>query len=154
MTYKEAKAWAEDLCSRAEYSSGEIRQRLLRKEISPDIAERIISELICARFIDDARFARAFVHQKVKYARWGRRKIAAALFQKGVGREQINDALNEIDHDEYIEGLAELLRSKMRSLRVNADNLNFESKRKLYNFAAQRGFESSAVGEAMGKWRI
>ena len=116
ITAIEAKAWAEDLCSRAEYASGEIRERLIRKGLSPAVADRITGELIEARFIDDARFARAFVRDKTAFARWGKQKIIAALYQKRVGREEISEAIDEIDNDAYVDGLADLLRAKLRSL--------------------------------------
>lgn len=148
-TLQQATAWAEDLCSRAEYSSGEIRRRLIAKGISPDEADTVVAALIERRFIDNARFARAFVREKLSFARWGRHKIAAALASKGVGRDIIREALDEIDPDEYQTVLQDLLKAKLRSLRAEPTQIDWSMRTKIYRFAASRGFESSAISSAL-----
>lgn len=149
MTAEAARVWAEELCSRAEYAGGEIRERLIRKGLAPNVADRIVDALVETRFIDDRRFARAFVRDKVRYSHWGKRKVMLALYQKRVDRDIIDDALSEIDEEEYIGGLATLLRSKLRSIGDGDDTLSYETKTKLYRFAASRGFESSAISRAI-----
>lgn len=149
LTIEAARAWAEDLCSRAEYASGEIRERLLRKGLSVSDAQKIVDSLIDTRFIDDARFARAFVRDKVNFSRWGKKKIALALYQKRVPRDIIRESIDEIDEDTYIKGLVELLASKMRSLGIESEELDYETKSRLYRFAASRGYESSSISAAL-----
>lgn len=148
---EKAKEWAEDLCSRAEYSSGEMRLKLIRKGLQRAEAEKIVTALLKTRFIDDSRFARAFVRDKVGYSRWGKNKVAMALMAKGVSRDVASEAISEIDEDEYIEGLAQLLESKMRSVGATPDNLGYEARAKLYRFAASRGFLSSDIGKALNR---
>lgn len=136
----------EDLCARAEHSSGEIMQKLLRLGISPGDAERIVRSMTERRFIDDGRFARAFARDKMEYARWGKRKIALALYQKRVPRELINEALDDIDNDRYLAILDELLRAKRRTL---PEPDTYEGRTKLYRFAASRGFEPDLIAAAI-----
>lgn len=144
-----ALEWAEDLCSRAEYSSGEIRGRLLRKGLSAADADRIVDLLVDLRFIDDARFARAFIRDKVSFARWGRKKIVAALYQKRVTRGIIEECMEEIDGDEYMKRLVEVIESKLRSMSLDIEDLQYDDKVKIYRFAASRGFESSSISRAL-----
>lgn len=148
MEYEAATVWAENLCSRAEYSSGEISQRLVRKGVSKDVADKIVGELIRKRFIDDARFVRAFVRDKISHCRWGRIKVKNALFKKGVDREIIERILSAINEDKYTLVLRDLLRAKLRSLK--SDGSDSDVRARLYRFAASRGFEASVISRAVG----
>ena len=134
-----------ELCNRGEYSSGEIRSRLMRKGLSSADIDRIIDILTDRRLIDDARFARMFVHDKIVFARWGRRKIALALYQKKVGRQIIADVLADIDMNEYKEALEKVIEAKMRSLGLTAGQLDYESRAKVFRYAASRGFEPDLI---------
>ena len=146
---EQAERWAESLCSRAEYASGEVRQKLLAKGLTSTVAERIIENLRKNRFIDDARFAHAFARNKVEYGRWGRKKIASALMTKKVDRDIIRDALDDIDPDTYIQAIEGLLEAKLRSMHIDVHSLDYAAKAKLYRLAISRGFETSAITSAL-----
>lgn len=145
-TLQQAMARMEELCARAEHSTGEIMQKLLRMGISPADAGRIVQSMTERRFIDDSRFALAFARDKMEYSRWGKRKIALALYQKHVARELIDDALDNLDEDRYRTILAELIQAKKRTI-AEADT--YEGRTKLYRFAASRGFEPDLIAEAL-----
>ena len=76
------------LCSRGEHSSGEMLEKMRRWGLSEEAQARIMERLLRDRYVDDERFAHAFVNDKVKYNKWGRRKIEQALWQKGVDEER------------------------------------------------------------------
>lgn len=139
-----------DACVRAEYCSGELREKLRRWRIDSGEAARIVERLSAERFVDDARFARAFVRQKSVLARWGRRKIACALAAKRVDRDIIAEALGEIDPAGYAEGLLALLAAKARSLGPEA-LATYEGRTRLYRYAASRGYETEAISQAIRK---
>lgn len=144
---EQALIWAEEVCSRAEYATGEIRERLIKKGLAPAVADKIITSLVSRRFIDDARFSRAFAKDKIYGAKWGKRKVAAALFQKRIPRDTIADTLSEIDPDAYQAVLSDLLRAKIRSLKV--DTLDYDTKMRLFRFAAGRGFDASDISKTL-----
>jgi len=141
-----AQIRAEELCARADYSSGEIRNRLIRWGINPEEACRIINRLIDTRFIDDERFARAFIRDKIEYARWGKRKIALALYQKHVPRDIIENVLDEVDDDTYTAALSAVLATKRRT---TTDPDTYEGRTKLFRHAVSRGFEPSLIAEIL-----
>lgn len=142
MTPEAAQIRAEELCVRAEHSSGEIREKLLKWGIFPGDAERIVSAMIKTRFIDDARFARAYVRDKIEFARWGKRKIALGLYQKKVSRDIIRETLDEVDDEKYRAALRVALASKKRTI---SDPDTYEGRTKLFRFAASRGFEPDII---------
>lgn len=135
----------ETLCAASEQCRADLREKLRRWQV--DDADRIIDELARRKFVDDARFARAYVRDKYRFARWGRAKIVMGLRAKHIGRDDIDEALSEIDADEYESILATLLRAKVRMARIADD---YEGRGKLFRFAASRGFESSLVSRLIG----
>ena len=102
------------------------------------VADRLEEE----GYINDARFARAFVHDRTLYERWGRMKTRQALMQRGITPSLINEALQTIDEDLYSGTLRELLKTKARTTKAAT---TFELRQKLMRFAASRGFETHLV---------
>ncbi|MDR1680047.1 MAG: RecX family transcriptional regulator [Prevotellaceae bacterium] len=144
LTYEQALHRAAALCTASEKCSADINEKLLAWGINPSDAEKIIDYLTKEKFLDDARFAHAFVRDKFRFNKWGRQKIAFALKMKNISPALIADALAEIDSEVYCETLVELLRAKQRGMKFKNDA---DRRAKLYRFALSRGFELSAVGE-------
>lgn len=144
---EEALARLEELCARAEHCTGEIRERLWKWGIASDIQEKIIDSLIDGRFVDDTRFARAFVNDKVRFARWGRRKIAYALAAKRIDHEIIRDSIAEIDEETYLENLQDLIEAKAKSI----GNGTYEQREKILRFIVGRGYEPSLASDLIRK---
>ncbi len=132
----------EALCSRAEHCLFELQEKLRQWGIAPAAAEEIISKLELEGFVDNRRFARAYCSDKFRFSRWGRVKIRHGLALKHVAKEVIEEALAEIDEEDYRALLEGLLRSKMRLLE---DPRSYASRAKMARFAAMRGFEASIV---------
>lgn len=138
----------EELCVRAEHCSGEIIRKLRTWHIAPEDIEAIVASLRKRRFIDDARFARAFVRDKYRFNRWGRMKIRLELRAKGVDQDIIDEAMDEIDDDIYREGLLEFLRARSRSYENEEP---YARRQKLLRAGAARGFEIQIITETIKK---
>ncbi|MBD5214867.1 MAG: RecX family transcriptional regulator [Bacteroidales bacterium] len=132
----------EELCARSEQCSYEAYSKLAKWGISSAMADKIVNRLIAKRFIDDGRYAEAFVRDKVVYNRWGFVKIRMALRMKKIDSELIAAAIEAVDEDEYHNSLIETLRAKSRTL---GSPLTFEDKQKLLRHAASRGFEPGLI---------
>lgn len=154
LTSQEAYSKLIDLCSAGEYSTGEALERLRGWGVTGREAFNIVQRLVNERFIDDERFARAYVRSKINYSGWGRVKIRQALAQKGVERELIELALDcEVNIDVYHSNLAAALRSKARSM---PKVLDADCRARLLRFAIGRGYEPGLVMEMLPEedfWR-
>lgn len=128
----------EDLCARAETSSGEARAKLRTWGVPSTEAEKILTSLIQRRYIDDARFAGAYVRDKYRYSRWGRRKIALSLRAKGIDDDTIAGALDTIDPDEYAAALRSVIMAKIRVAGIPQD---YDARMRLLRAAVARGYE-------------
>lgn len=136
-----------DLCARSEQSTGEIRLKLSRKGIFGQRADSIISRLVADRFVDNARFARAFTADKVRFALWGRRKIRMALAAKGIDAPDISEALAGIDEEEYALALMKAAKGKARGM----DIADYDSRVRLFRSLASRGYESDAITRTIAR---
>ena len=108
--------------------------------------EKIITRLIEEKFINEARYCRAFVNDKVRFNRWGRIKIRAALSEKRLPRELVNEAIDNIDEEQYMASLAEVIAAKRRELKGKDD---YTAQQKIMRYAASRGFEPSLIIKAI-----
>lgn len=126
------------LCARSEQCRHDIHMKLIRTRLSETDRKKILDYLIDNRFVDDARYARAFANDKVRFSAWGRRKIAAALAAKRIARPLIADALDAIEPDDYREAALRAARSKASAL----DLSEYEDRCRLMRHLLQKGFES------------
>lgn len=134
-------------CVASEKCSGDIERKLRDWEAPEEFFEEIILRLIAEKFIDDLRFAKAFVNDKYKFNRWGKTKIKHHLRQKLLPDNIINDALSYIDKDLYESILRDLLAEKQRQVKATSE---YDLKVKLVRFAAGRGFESNLIFSILG----
>jgi len=142
MTESEGKILAERYCSGAEHCCQEVRAMLERHKVESADINRILQHLIAEKYIDESRYARALVHDKVRFAKWGRAKIAQALWQKRIPQDIADEALSSIDEDEYMAALRDVVTSRFRTVK-GADE--YERKMKTMKTVCTRGYEPSLV---------
>lgn len=134
-------------CARSEKSESEVREKIRSYGLTDADIQRMTDYLRRERYVDDSRFARAYVADKFRFNRWGKRKIAMMLHSKGVDRTIAAEAIATIDDDLYRETLLTLLSEKASSIR---DTDDYRRRTKLFAFAAQRGFEPQIISSVIG----
>ncbi len=142
LTYEQALQRLSALCSRGEHSSAEVRRRALAWQLSEADAERLVDYLLDERYVDDARYCRAFVLDKLRYNHWGRMKIYQMLRMQGLDEADIRQGMEAIDEEEYRKILTHVVQSKARTL---ADEDPRQRQAKILRHAASRGFELDAL---------
>ena len=146
MTEQEAYLQLAALCAQAEHCQQEMRDKMRRWELDETVQNRIIDRLIKERYVDDERYARAFVKDKIRYNKWGRRKVQQALWQKHIDAEIQQRVLDEIDEKEYLDILRPLLKQKRKSIKAESD---YELNQKLIRFALGRGFGFDIIRQCL-----
>ena len=146
ITEQEALQKLSALCARAEHSSGEMLEKMRRWQLPEDVRERVLDRLIDEKFVDDERFARLFVREKIRFDRWGRRKIEQALYQKGVASDISRRVLDEVDDEAYVAELKKLIAAKRRSVQAESD---YEMRAKLTKYALGRGFGYNVIRQCI-----
>lgn len=136
------------MCARAERSSGDARRLMTRWGVAPADQERVLQRLIDERFIDDARYAAAFIRDKSRFNGWGEYKISSELSRKGVSREIINDAMESLSNEDLKDQLQKIMERKVRS--VKCEN-SMQLRDKLMRFGLSRGYSMNLVREVIGE---
>ena len=142
LTPGEALNKAAAYCTLCERCISEVSAKLTAWGVPHGEQEKIIARLTDEKFIDEERYCRAFVNDKVKFNRWGRIKITAALREKHLPQEHIKEALENIDEEEYMQSLKEVIEIKRRELKGKDD---FATQQKIIRHAASRGYEPALI---------
>lgn len=138
--------WATNRCAQKEYCRSEIAKKLLAKGATPDEVDDTLGRLEAESYIDEARYARAFVNDKFRFDHWGRIKIRYALRQKGVSDFDTDDALALIDNDDYRQALTDFIASRRRTTKGDTP---YAVNQKIARAAITRGFEPQMVFDAL-----
>jgi regulatory protein len=138
LSAEEARLKAEAYCSLSEHCKSEVLGKLQQWGASEETWEAILNHLEKERYVDESRYATFFVRDKYRFNQWGRIKIAQALRMKHIPSACIDEAMEEIDEQEYLNILTSLLKKKVRSIKASND---YERNGKLVRFAAGHGYE-------------
>ena len=131
---QELTSRAETYCARAEHCASDLRTKILAWGGTPEQAEIIISHLYDYHYLDDARYCRAYTHDKLLYQHWGKVKIRAMLQARQLPSSEILSALETIDETDYNRILLALLATKKNATREAQ-----------IRFLLQRGFEYATI---------
>ena len=130
------------MCSQAEHCSQEMLDKMKRE----DVQARVMQYLTQEKFIDDERYCRFFVKDKIKYNKWGRRKVEQALYMKHIPSSISGPVLDEIPEEDYLEVLRPLLKSKRKTVKAATE---YERNMKLIKFALGRGFSMDIIKDCI-----
>ena len=134
------------LCASAEHCTYEMTEKMRIWQVPADVQERVIERLVKNKYVDDERYCRAFVRDKIKYNKWGRRKVEQALYMKRIPESIIDAVLEEVDPETYLEILRPLIENKRKSIKADSE---YELNMKLMKFAVGRGFTVEEVKKSL-----
>ena len=138
LSAEEARLKAEAYCSLSEHCKSEVLGKLQQWGAPEKTWEAILHHLAKECYVDESRYATFFVRDKYRFNQWGRIKIAQSLRMKHIPSACIDEAMEEIDEQEYLNILTSLLKKKVRSIKASND---YERNGKLVRFAAGHGYE-------------
>ncbi|GAB3248983.1 regulatory protein RecX [Larkinella harenae] len=139
---------AASFCAYQERTQREVRERLSEWEVYGDEAEELIVWLIEQNYLNEERFAKTFAGSKFRVKRWGKQKIKQHLKQRGITGYNLDQAMKEIESDDYRQTLVDLLEKKKRSLQGENPLV---MKQKLVRFAMSKGYESDLIWSVLGQ---
>lgn len=126
----------------------EIREKLAEQGCDAALAESVLQTLEKQRYIDDRQLARMWVEQRIVSQKKGRNFVQYELLQKGVAKEQIVEALAQVEEGAEAQGAYYLLCKKS----PHTAGERVDRKRKLMQFLLRRGFTQSAIRQAFRRW--
>ena len=141
-TAEQALASLMRLCARAERSSGDAMRLMGTWGVPTQERGAVLQRLIKERFIDDRRYAEAFVREKINLSVWGEYKIRTALRRKGIADAIVSEALNAAPSARDTSRLAERLARKMKSIKYDTP---YQLRTKLIRHGISLGFATDDV---------
>ncbi len=148
-TPQQALASLMRLAARTEKTESDALRLLHGWGVATDEAERILAKLIQDRFIDNSRYAEAYVREKTRLSGWGEYKIRAALQRKAISRDIIDRALSQTDDAMLQKRLSALLAKKRKNIKATTA---YELKTKLIRYGISLGYKYDQVIEAVQEY--
>ena len=147
------------ICAGREYCAADILKKLQRYKLAGSDNTKVIASLKEDKFIDELRYAKAFVRDKSRLSGWGRTKILWALRSKQIDKGVIAEAISILSEEDMYAQLYKLLAAKLSTLtrHTNSDadieenikselyKLREKERAKLIRFGLSRGFEYDIV---------
>ncbi len=131
-----------NLCARSEKCSGDALRLMRGWGVSDADAQKVLQRLVSERFIDDSRYAAAFVREKINLSGWGAYKITTALRRKGIEGATIAAVMSENGDVDMSERLMQLLERKVRTTKAK-DSTDLRAK--LFRYAAGQGYDFATI---------
>lgn len=150
MKYSENQALARvaAYCSKAERSEFDVKRKLQNWELTDDAIQNIVKRLKDEQFLNEERFCKAFVRDKIRFNKWGKSKIIYELKKKQISSQTIQRCFDDID-DQFIDDqLQSILITKVKSVKANND---YEKRNKLIRFALGRGYRLDQILKTISK---
>jgi regulatory protein len=127
-------------------SRNELQSALASRRVPSDAADQVLDRLEEVGLIDDRRFARDWVESRQARRHLSRSALRHELQAKGVSREDIDLALEDVGRDEEL-GAARTLAGK--KLGTMADLPREVQQRRIAGALARRGFSSDIVARVL-----
>ena len=141
-TVVEATKKLEHYCAYQERCHKEVILKLKSMNMIPEAIDAIVVHLLEHNFLNEERFAKTYARGKFRIKKWGKRRLTLELKKKDISKYNVNQALREIDNDEYIGVFNDLAEKKANSIK---ESNSFKKKKKLVDYLLYRGWESHLV---------
>jgi regulatory protein len=148
-TVDEAQKKLENYCAYQERCHKEVKAKLKDMRMIPEAIDKIMVHLIEHNYLNEERFAKAFVRGKFRIKKWGKNRLIRELKFREISKYSIDSAMKEIDLDEYYKTLDELIQK--RTTQVTEKNL-YKKKKKIADYLLYRGWESYLVYEKLNEY--
>lgn len=148
LTEPQALNRAASYCSKAERCEFDVIKKLIAWEQNEEAIARILKRLKEERFLNDERFCKSFIKDKVQFNKWGKAKIIYELKKRRIDSSIYLPLLEVLNNDDFEKQLLHILKVKIRSVKAKD---NYDKKNKLTRFALSRGFSMDLTIKCIDK---
>ena len=135
-------------CAMAEHCQEDVRQKLKSYNVDNDKLESIICDLIAEKYIDELRYATAFVKGKTNIKSWGKLKIINELKKKKISQKCIDMALGNISETDFLQKMDILAKKWLKTHQNEPQN---QIKQKLFRFLYSKGYSPDEIWNFLNK---
>lgn len=129
------------LLGRRHHSSFELKVKLKQKGYNENFINEIINDLKLNGYLNDYQFALVYAEENIKNKYWGKKKVEAELFKRGIKRNIIAQVVEEkFPSSDDLSNAVELGKKKLNSLLTRKIE-NQKIRTKLYSFLLSKGYD-------------
>lgn len=152
--YAEAKDTAYRLLGRRAHSVYELKSKLLKRDYSSSVTDKIILELIEKNYLNDKQFALEFLGNRIRNKKDGINKIVNQLKQRGI-KSSIIDEIVSNNKDEYLllENAIILAQRKVDSIK-NKISDRYKLRAKLSLYLQNKGYSFDIIQQVISKLNL
>lgn len=145
---KRAKLRCMNLLKTKDYTRYQLQTKLKQGLYADDIIEAALDYVASYHYIDDERYARAYIQYASSSK--SKRKIEQDLLLKGVSAEVIHSAMEDFEADNTDQE-EELIKDLLRKKHYSGQNATIEEKNKIIGYLYRKGFALDKVYRIIGK---
>ena len=119
----------------------EVKNKLYSFKVSSQLVKNIVEYLIDNDYLNEERYTKMFIQGKLRIKKWGRIKLKYELRSKGIDIKTINEHINQINEEDYLNYFNEFSTSKIKFLKGTKD----QKKRSFINYFTYRGWENNLI---------
>ena len=134
-------------CHYQERCIKEVRNKLFSLKATNKTVDKILQSLIDNDYLNEDRYASMFIQGKLRIKKWGRIKLKYELRLKGLDINIIDDNINKIKEEDYIQYFNEFSTNKIKLLKGTKD----QKKRSFINYFTYRGWENSLIYQKLNE---
>ena len=134
-------------CAYQERCHYDVSNKLNKLGVFGDEVDEYICYLIDENYLSETRYSEAFIRGKFNYNNWGRIKIIKELKVRNISEWNINNALKQIDDEQYEKKLDTICKKQIEQI----SNTNYEVKNKIIRRLAQKGWETDKIIKCLNR---
>lgn len=140
---KRAKLRCMNLLKAKDYTRGQIEAKLKQGGYPEEIIESALSYAESYNYINDERYARDFIEYNMQNK--SRSRIQSDLMKKGISREVIAKAFDELTADGVEMDEVGTIKKFLLKKNYHVQTATNDEKRKMYAFLYRKGFHSDII---------
>ncbi len=144
---KRAKLRSMNLLQTKDYTRKQLEDKLKQGEYPAECIEEALAYVESYGYIDDRRYARDFIEYHLQGK--SRKRIEADLMRKGIAKEIIGKAFDELENLGVEQNEVTMIRELLRKKKYFAETATRQEQQKMYGFLYRKGFQSDAIGKAL-----
>lgn len=144
---KRAKMRVLNLLQRRPYTEYQLRTKLSDSGYEDKIISDAIEYIRGLNLIDDYKYARDYIAYSSSSK--SRKRIIYDLYQKGVPKDVIDNALNSVIDDGDLADEEQLIRRLMSKRHYDSATATYEETQKMRAYLYGKGFDSDTIGHCL-----
>ena len=129
----------------------EIKDYLTKKENNSEIIDKVCDKLLKNNYLDDERFTKAFIKDKLNFTTMGDYKIKKELEKLGVDTVIIENNISQISSSVLEERMTKIID---KDIRTNKKYSGINLKNKIYNHLLSSGYSVDLVIAVLNKYNF